>query len=454
MVLANHPPLPLSYRTELVRPLLANLRAGECCSVIGVGGTGKSNLTRFLQRRDVQQAYWNDELTWVVGIDSNGLIFDELKPEYVAAALMIDRVINEAENRNHSSEFLTWAYDVRNRLDANPGSHLALRSLQDMCRRLCEKEHLQLVFLFDQFDDLWQKLDARFFLSLRSIRDQFKYQVVYLVMTRDRLQRMRPDTSEVESFWELFSSHTYGLKPYTQKDALVMLERLAARAQANMEDTEDEMVELSGGHSGLLRAIFWASYDAERKSLSPNALLRIAAISEECRKIWIALSTEEQALCRIIAGGSPLHAPDQEVLDELLLKGLVHHDQSSFTLFSPVFATYVRRKIEGTISGIVVDIPLRQVRLDGQPLHQSLTPLEFKLIEYLALHAGMVCKREDLMQALYSEDSLDRNDQRLDAILARLRRALGESAQNSRYLITHRGGGIQLIQGGVVQPVS
>ena len=100
MVLANHPPLPLSYRAELLRPLLANLRAGECCSVIGVGGTGKSNLTRFLQRRDVQQAYWNDELTWIVAIDSNGLIFDELKPEYVAAALMIDRVINEAENRD------------------------------------------------------------------------------------------------------------------------------------------------------------------------------------------------------------------------------------------------------------------------------------------------------------------------------------------------------------------
>jgi DNA-binding winged helix-turn-helix (wHTH) protein len=451
-MLANHLPLPLSYRAETVRPLLASLRAGECCSIIGVSGTGKSNLARFLQRHDVQQTYCKDELTWVIGIDSNRLIFDELKPEYVAAALMLERVINEAENRNCSSEFLTWAFDIRKHLDGNPGSHLALQALQDMCERLCEKEHLQLVFLFDQFDDLWQKLDARFFLSLRSMRDQFKYQVVYLVMTRDRLQRMRPDTSEVESFWELFTSHTYGLKPYTEKDAMVMLDRLAARAQANLGSSAAEMVKLSGGHSGLLRAIFWATYDAARELPGQDELLRIAAISEECRKVWIALSLEEQVLCRIIAGKLHLYAPDQAILDELRLKGIVNDNQAS--LFSPVFATYVRMKTEGNVSGIIVDIPLRQVRLDGQPLQQSLTPLEFKLIEYLALHSGMVCKREDLIQALYGEESIDRNDQRLDAILARLRRALGESAHSPHYLITHRGGGIQLVHGGVVQAVS
>ncbi len=109
-------------------------------------------------------------------------------------------------------------------------------------------------------------------------------------------------------------------------------------------------------------------------------------------------------------------------------------------------------KSESIFLGIAVDTLRRQVWVDGQLLHRALTPLEFKLTEYLALHAGIICRREDLLQALYGEEYFARNDQHLDAILTRLRKVLGESAQNLRYLITHRGGGIQLVKGKIIMP--
>src|SRR5437763_5743521 len=161
-----------------------------------------------------------------------------------------------------------------------------MRTLQDICRRLCEQYGHQLIFVFDQFDDLWQKLEARFFLNLRNLRDQFKYQVVYLVMTRNRLERIRQDARVVESFWELFSAHTYGLGPYNESDAATMVERLAFRAGILASEIPQEVVILSGRHPAILRAIFWAFVDAPHQSLRTDDLLKNPSVVKECEKVW------------------------------------------------------------------------------------------------------------------------------------------------------------------------
>ncbi len=100
----NNPPLPLSFRADLLKHVFVDLRAGECCSLVGTSGTGKSNVARFLYRHDVQKAYWNDDSRWVILIDSHGLIFDDAqKAEYTVTEIMILRLIEEAKSRAFSS---------------------------------------------------------------------------------------------------------------------------------------------------------------------------------------------------------------------------------------------------------------------------------------------------------------------------------------------------------------
>ena len=53
--------LPITFRASEVEQIMAVLRAGESCTVVGIGSVGKSNLLRFLQREDVRQAYLGDE---------------------------------------------------------------------------------------------------------------------------------------------------------------------------------------------------------------------------------------------------------------------------------------------------------------------------------------------------------------------------------------------------------
>jgi len=182
--------------------------------------------------------------------------------------------------------------------------------------------------------------------------------------------------------------------------------------------------------------------------LNIDALLEVFSLCEECAKVWRSFPPEEQHVVRLLAQNAPLPQSALTAVDYLRLKQVIFGKPPA--LFSPLFAAYVQRKCNNMQPGVVVDVSLRQVWLDGQLLQRNLPSLEFKLLAHLARHSGTVCKREDLVRALYNEDHYDRSDQRIYAILSRLREALKEDSQAPRYLITHRGGGIQLTQGTVV----
>lgn len=68
--------LPIIYRASEVGQILAALRAGESCAVVGIGSVGKSNLLRFLHRADVRRAKLGQEWdTYLfVYIDVNKLL--------------------------------------------------------------------------------------------------------------------------------------------------------------------------------------------------------------------------------------------------------------------------------------------------------------------------------------------------------------------------------------------
>ncbi len=445
---ANRILQPSFYRAELVKPLLADLEAGECCSIIGTSGTGKSNLTQFLQYQ-APAHYLKDKPVWIVTIDSHNLPFQEQKIEYMIFESMVHRLIEEAEDRNFSTEFLSWANEHYTHLLQNPSAYLAFRLLEEICKRLCRKYEQKLIFVFDQFDDLWKNADAHIFRNLRGLRDQFKYSVVYLTLTRDRLVYMRQDAQETEAFWELFSARTQALGPFSEKDTFAQIERLSTRNDVNIDDiSSDQLLKFSGGYPALLRVIFLAFIELPHKSFTIDELLQVASVRDECKKIWNSLSSIEQGVCQVIARKLSSPAPDVSALNELLFKKIVIGDPAE--LFSPVFTAYIKYNTGNDILGVVVNVPLREVWLDGQLLKQPLAPLEFKLIEHLARHVGIVCNYENLLRALYGNEHLGKKDQRLDAILTRLRKALGESAQSPRYLNTLRGEGIQLLKGRIV----
>ena len=70
---------------------------------------------------------------------------------------------------------------------------------------------------------------------------------------------------------------------------------------------------------------------------------------------------------------------------------------------------------------IALDTGAQRVTLAGQPV--ELTAYEYKLLEYLMLHAGTVVSKTELTEHLYQEDE-DRDSNVLEVLLGRLRRKL------------------------------
>lgn len=85
------------------------------------------------------------------------------------------------------------------------------------------------------------------------------------------------------------------------------------------------------------------------------------------------------------------------------------------------------------LGGVAIDLSARQVLLNGKPV--ALTPREYSLVEYLALHQGEVMPRSALYEHLFDEND-DTLSNILDVYVSMIRRKLGRD-----FISTRRGHG-------------
>ena len=93
------------------------------------------------------------------------------------------------------------------------------------------------------------------------------------------------------------------------------------------------------------------------------------------------------------------------------------------------------------IGGLVVDPAARTVTLDGAGI--ELAPREFDLLRHLAERVGQVVTRRELLVEVW-QLGYGGAEKTIDVHLSWLRRKLGETAQEPRYLHTIRGVGVRL----------
>jgi DNA-binding response OmpR family regulator len=93
------------------------------------------------------------------------------------------------------------------------------------------------------------------------------------------------------------------------------------------------------------------------------------------------------------------------------------------------------------VGGLRVDPRSREASLDGAAL--DLTPREFTLLHYLAARSGQVVSKRELLTEVW-QLPYGGADKTVDVHLSWLRRKLGETAQEPRYLHAVRGVGVRI----------
>lgn len=94
-----------------------------------------------------------------------------------------------------------------------------------------------------------------------------------------------------------------------------------------------------------------------------------------------------------------------------------------------------------SIGGLRIDVPARRATLDDVAL--DLTPKEFDLLRYLAERPGEVVTKRTLLAEVWQQP-WGGSEKTVDVHLSWLRRKLGETAAEPRFLETVRGVGVRL----------
>jgi len=95
------------------------------------------------------------------------------------------------------------------------------------------------------------------------------------------------------------------------------------------------------------------------------------------------------------------------------------------------------------VGPLTVDVRGRTATLDGRAL--DLSPKEFDLLAYLAARPGTVVSKRELLREVW-QSAYGGADKTVDVHLSWLRRKLGETAQEPRFIASVRGVGVKLVE--------
>ena len=257
---------PADYRAEQVQTIVAATQAGECVSVVGLSGAGKSNLIGFLANRLSTPEHR------LLLIDSNRL------PEFSRPSFLkqIRRGLGETTPVDPADEFETL--DVLLESQLKSGGSLCL--LLDLS-------------LLDRTGAMLGEVSHTLFNNLRALRDAYKFQLTFVTASRHPL----PAQTE---FAELIHAHTIWLGCLAENESHWNVAGYMERKQTHWPGTVvQSLIDLSRGYPSLLRAVCEAYAD----TLNLDSVPDHTAVQARVKEFW----------------------DDQPTPDELRLSGLTDH---------------------------------------------------------------------------------------------------------------------------------
>ena len=197
---------PSDYREKEVRQILAAVKAGECASVIGLSGAGKSNLMGYMTNRP------------------------DVFP-HPSALVDCNRL-----RKNTSNDLFQL---IRRSLGQDTPAEDEFDALDVLIEKRLEENNGSLVLLLDRFEILTD--DHAIASNLRALRDTYKYQLTFVSATR---QTVDP-ASELA---ELFFGNTLWLGPLSENDSIWSINSYAQRLNVDWDRrVADEIRTISWG---------------------------------------------------------------------------------------------------------------------------------------------------------------------------------------------------------------
>jgi hypothetical protein len=450
-----------TYRAREMAILADWIRAGVSGAVVGLAGTGKSNLLGFLgYRSDALQQYLPPGLqsssVALIPVDLNNLPAKDPSTFY--------RVI------------LRSFYEVRDRFDPALGQTIADLYQENRAVRdpflpqsalrelllLFQAQNVRVVLVLDRFDKFCQNATPQMTDTLRGLRDSLKDTLCYIVGMRQEVAYLS-DPAALGELYEILDSHVCWVGPMSEADARGLIAEEVHAAPTPPNETEmAHLLTLTGGYPALLKAAchWWlATTDRPAPAGWATALLAERSLQYRLEEIWEGLTQEERlalselqklqtwAVARVAGEGKAtdkalkdLHTQHHHVLNRLVDKGLCRRTDRGWRIFCDLFALYVVHA-EGRGRGkIWLDENTGELYQDQTPL-EGLAPLERAVLCFLVKHPRIRHTKTDLIINAWPEETHPEgaSDDALFQVISKLRKKIEPNPVKPCYVINWRG---------------
>lgn len=424
-------------------------RSGESASIIGVSGTGKSNLFNHLLKPATQRHFLGEAAAdfLFVRVNLHYAVDFSMRSIYSLILEQFELLAERAEELGLTEAQLTAVGEYHERVLDAPNDPLKVqRYFKQAIRTLIGRSERHLIFLLDQFGEAFEEADARLFANLRGLREDYKYRISFFAFTRYPLNELSAQDEARDEFYELLSANLIGLRPYNEADALHQLTRLNTRYTHLQRPLTPELttylMTLSGQHGGLLKALYLAyAQDKFDVVQDADALHAHHNIQQECRKIWQSLAVEEQQLVARVAHGLGRGPEADESWTQLQLKGILRETaEGEPAIFSSLVAHFAAHQEEEPIR---LDMQTKRVWVMGEPT-ERLTAREVRVFALLYEQRGQIVDREELIQVGWPYAKGGVTEEMLNTTMYRLRRKIEANTGDKQFLETIRGHGHRL----------
>lgn len=310
--------------------------------------------------------------------------------------------------------------------------------------------------------------------------------------------------SSLKDFPQIYSSlppsHKLFLRPLDRADTDEMIVNLLDNNSSISPEMLDQIYEYTGGHPYftklLLYELFLLPKFIETQELSPQLLhtalkgatqnpnasvvfskIYNEGLTDSQRHILLWLSSQTQLLItgkefshakvelrtatrQLSERGYLLQNPDggyrfrMKLMDEWL------KTWPQFELESERLGVSNLLAMSNTVSedlpneivqhGVCIDLSTGQVFVDGKAIDEKISDLRYRALVYLIENTGRVVSRDELFQKLYNETYIP-SDQSLDALINRIRKAIGDRNKPPKYLETIHGRGFRMNNASLVK---
>lgn len=431
---------PDSARQYEIEKLLAFVKEGNSCQLIGLPGAGRSDLLELLAyNKKVKERH--------LGTDKHQMLFVMVDFSEIRKRPLVDvmkflflSLADALRDQKMTEEYRLINESFREALSFHDELVL-FQELKQVVDFLAIQKKLTLVFLFDRFEEYVPSVTGEFFTNLRILRNRAKYKFS-VIFSIDRPLEVLLDPLLLSDFYEFVAGHTVYIRLCDEASNNFVLSYLEGLTRKELgKAVYGEISFLTGGHAKLARLGIEAFLaNGERKVGAANFLLAQKPVQAALAEIWLSLTPAEQS--------DILHNSFEDMAVDRYLEetGLIKDKNIQI----PMFAKWVESSkalVKQAEEKIIYDENTDSIRKGQTILSDNLTSAEFRMLSYLLQNQGRVINRDEIISIVWEgvKSTAGITDQAVDQLIFRLRKKIEGDPNKPQYLQTVKGRGFKFV---------